>query len=125
MRRGTASALFYGPLAVAGLLLPGYFTFRFSIDTLTAWGGVSLLNLLMLSPQFYAEAARSIVASQLLCDIVISTLVFFIWAYGEARRLGMRHFWIYPLLTYTIAFSLALPLFMWVRAYHLEDSRHG
>ena len=124
-RRRVPPALLYGPLLAAGLLLPGYFTYRFSIDTLTAWGGVSLVNLLMLSPQFYAEAARNAVSSQLLCDILISTLPFFVWAYREARRLEMRHFWIYPVLTYTVAFSVALPLFLWVRSHHLEEAGRG
>jgi hypothetical protein len=121
-RRKTAPAFLYGPLLAVGLLLPGYFTYRFSIDTLAGWGGVSLANVLMLSPQFYAEAAASAVSSQLLSDILICTVLFFVWAYQEARRLEMRHFWIYPVLTYTVAFSVALPLFLWVRAHHLDGT---
>ncbi|OWW18041.1 DUF2834 domain-containing protein [Noviherbaspirillum denitrificans] len=117
--------LSYLPLVVLGALAPGYFTYRFSVDKLAELGGASLANLMLLSPAFYADAAQNWVASQLLADILLCTLVFFAWAWGEARRLGMRHFWVYPLLTYGVAFSLAMPLFMWARARRMETLKHG
>lgn len=123
MNRNNANA--YLPLVLLGGLAPSYFTYRFSVDKLAELGGASLANLMLLSPAFYADAARNWVASQLLTDILLCTLVFFAWAWGEARRLGMRHFWVYPLLTYSIAFSLALPLFLWARARRTEELKHG
>ena len=36
-----------------------------------------------------------------------------------ARRIGMRHAWIYPVLTFTVALGFAFPLFLFMRERHL------
>lgn len=107
-------------LSVAGLLVPGFATWRFSMETLDGMGGFSLGGLMMLSPLFYQSAFSHIVATQLLLDVVVASVAFFVWMFPEGRRLGMRHLWIYPVLTYGLAFSLALPLFLYNRQGALE-----
>lgn len=107
--------------AVFGLLVPSYFTLLFCIDVLESAGGISVENLLMLSPQFYQEAVSGNVSTQLLSDVLIVSAVFFIWMLGEGRRLKMRYLWVYPLITYMVAFSAALPLFFYFRERRKED----
>jgi hypothetical protein len=38
----------------------------------------------------------------------------------EARRLGMRHWWVWPVLTFGIAFAFAFPLFLYFRDRRIE-----
>ena len=48
-------------------------------------------------------------------DIVVILLVFFFWSFVEARRLGMRHWWIYVPLSILVALAFAYPLFLLMR----------
>lgn len=41
----------------------------------------------------------------------------------EARRLGMRHLWVYVLGTVLVAFAFTCPLFLLMRERHLQLSR--
>ena len=102
-------------LTVAGTVLPGWATWRFTMDTLDGLGGWSVANLLWVSPLFYTTAFGHTVATQLLLDVVVASIAFFLWMWPEGRRLGMRHLWIYPVLTYGLAFSIAVPLFLYNR----------
>lgn len=103
-------------MTILGTLLPGIFTLMFSVEQLGTNGGFSFYNLLMLSPAFYHQAFASYVSTQLLMDILLVTVMFFVWMYPEGKRLKMQHLWIYPVLTYGLAFSIAAPLFMYQRA---------
>jgi hypothetical protein len=57
-----------------------------------------------------APAARGLTG-----DITVSALVFLVWSRVEARRLGMRRWWPYPLVMVTVGLSCAFPLFLWSR----------
>ena len=48
-------------------------------------------------------------------DVVISSLVFWIALFPEARRAGVARPWIYVIVNLTIGLSCALPLFLWAR----------
>lgn len=52
-----------------------------------------------------------------LVAVAASALVFMV---SEGRRLGMRHLWVYVVLTFTVAISVAFPLFLVVRAQTLR-----
>ncbi len=43
----------------------------------------------------------------------------------EGRRLGMRHLWIYVVLTFTVAISVAFPLFLAARSRGLRWQEGG
>ncbi|MDP2228294.1 MAG: DUF2834 domain-containing protein [Moraxellaceae bacterium] len=116
---------FYLFLAVLGFAVPSFYTFAFSVETLEAWGGVTISNLLMLSPEFYRTATLNNVSTQLLADVLVASVVFFIWMFGEGRRLGIRHLWVYPVITYSIAFSVAVPLFFYAREVAKERAVSG
>lgn len=48
-------------------------------------------------------------------DLTVSALVFLVWSFREARRLGMGRWWVYPVVASTIGLSCAFPLFLWAR----------
>ena len=48
-------------------------------------------------------------------DVLISSLVFWIFLFAEARRVGVGHAWAFVVLNLAIGLSCALPLFLWAR----------
>jgi len=56
-------------------------------------------------------------------DITIACAAFIIWMLGECKRLGMRHAWLYVVLTFGVAFAFSAPLFLFMRERHL--ARHA
>lgn len=48
-------------------------------------------------------------------DIVLFMLAAVIWMVLEARRLGIRHVWLYALFAMTVAISVTFPLFLAAR----------
>lgn len=100
----------YALLALAGLLAPWYFNVRYA-----AQGG-SLLDVGAAIRLAFANP----VSSSLSIDVLIAFAVFVVWVVPEARRIGMRAGWIYPLLGLLIAFAFAFPLFLLMRERHLR-----
>jgi len=112
----------YLVLVVLGAAIPSVFTTLYCFEQVNEWGSFGVYEAFMLSPFFYKTALLNHVSTQLLVDVLITTVVFFLWAYPEAKRLGMKHFWMYPLITYMIAFSFAFPLFLYFREKALQES---
>lgn len=53
-------------------------------------------------------------------DLVLSSVVFWIWMVREARRHKIGHLWLYVLLNLGVGLCLALPLFLFVRERKIE-----
>ena len=53
-------------------------------------------------------------------DVILSSLVFWVFLFREAHRTGVARPWLYVLINLTIGLSCALPLFLWER----ERARH-
>jgi purine-cytosine permease-like protein len=53
-------------------------------------------------------------------DVIVSSLVLWIFVFSEGRRLGMRHLWLYVVCNLVVGVSLALPLFLLFRERALE-----
>lgn len=88
-------------LAVAGAVVP----YVFFIDFFQQTGGAGFVAGL-----FVNGAAGGFAA-----DVLISSLVFWVWMLPEARRVGVRHAWLLVLVNLAIGLSCALPLFLWLR----------
>jgi len=95
----------YAVLAVAGLVGTWWFNLRF----MSASGG-SFSVVEFVRAGFANDASSSLGA-----DLVVGTLTFLAWSFAESRRLGMRHWWVFVLLTFGVAFAMAFPLFLLVR----------
>jgi hypothetical protein len=106
----TARQVFYGALAAVGLFATWYFNLRFMAES---GGSFSALEFVRAG---YANSA----SSSLTNDLLVGTLAFLVWSLAEARRLEMRHWWVFPVLTFGVAFALAYPAFLFARERRLQ-----
>ena len=53
-------------------------------------------------------------------DVIVSSLVLWIFVFSEGRRLGMRRLWVYIVCNLAVGVSLALPLFLLFRERTLD-----
>lgn len=97
----------YLTLAVLGAVAPYFFFLRFFAAEGLAGDFVGAL--------FVNGAAGGFAA-----DLLISSLVFWIYMLGEARRVGVTRPWIFVVVNLVIGLSCALPLFLWARERALE-----
>jgi hypothetical protein len=56
-------------------------------------------------------------------DLLVVAVVGLVFMVVEARRIGLRHVWIYVVLTFAVAISVALPAFLIARQIHLAGDR--
>ena len=96
--------LLYGLSAVAGVAATLYFNIQFMTEN----NGFSVATFIS---DNYVNAASASISN----DLLVVVAVFFIWSFVEARRLSMRFWWCYPVLTFTVAIAFALPLFLLFR----------
>jgi len=59
----------------------------------------------------------------MLIDLLAVAFVALVFMVAEGRRLGMRYLWVYVVLTFLVAISVSLPLFLIVRQVHLAKER--
>ena len=105
----------YGVLALAGLLGPWYF----NVQYVTGGGNpADIAGALML-------AFANPVSASLSLDLLIAFAAFALWAGPEARRVGMRSGWLYPVIGLLIAFAFAFPLFLFLRERRLGYELRG
>lgn len=101
----------YLVLAIVGAVVPYAFFFQFiGLEGLDLGSFVSGL--------FVNGAAGGFTA-----DLLISSLVFWIFAFAEGRRLGMKNIWAYVVVNLTIGLSCALPLFFYFREDRVGNGR--
>jgi len=104
-------AIFYGLFCIPGAIIPWYFNLQHSF----AKGA-------LLSPaELIAGGFVTPLTSSLTSDFLIGTIPILVWMVVEARRLKMRNWWAYILLTFLIAFAFACPLFLMLRELKLQS----
>jgi hypothetical protein len=111
----TFRTILFGLLALAGAALTWYFNIRFMLDS----GGA--FSLAAFIQQGFANPAAASLAS----DVSVAAVAFLVWLPFEARRLMMRRWWVYAVLTVTVAFAFAFPLFLLMREQRLQQIRRG
>lgn len=89
--------------SVLGAIVPGMFFARFLLDQ-----GLELTEFVR---QLFANSP----AGGFTSDLIITSAVFWIWSFGEARRQDMKHWWAYVVLNLCVGLSCALPLFLYFR----------
>lgn len=55
-------------------------------------------------------------------DVIVSSLVLWVFVYSEGTRLNMRHLWIYIASSLLVGVSLGLPLFLLMRESRLAST---
>ena len=101
----TPRQLVYAALAAIGLVATWYFNLQFMSES---GGSFSVVDFVAAS---YANSASASISN----DLTVGVIAFLVWSFHEARRIGMRHWWIYVVLTFAIAFACAYPLFLFMR----------
>ena len=56
-------------------------------------------------------------------DVIVSSVVLWVFVFTEGRRLGMRRLWLYVVCNLMVGVSLALPLFLLFRERALDSKR--
>jgi hypothetical protein len=102
----------YAILAVLGAVLPMYFNVAYMA------AGFSMST-------FMDAAFANPAASSFSADLLIGCAAFLAWMITEARKLGMKHWWVYIALTFLIAFAFACPFFLFMRERHLRARKGG
>jgi hypothetical protein len=54
-------------------------------------------------------------------DVIVSSLVLWVFVFQEGRRLRMKNLWLYILCNLIVGVSSALPLFLFFRERRLKD----
>lgn len=98
----------YLVLAGIGLILPYYFFGSF----LRQYG----FNLEMIYEQLFINQF----ATFFVMDLVLATIVFYIFLYTESQRLTIHNWWIYVVCSLLVGLSFALPLFLYSRETRLQ-----
>ena len=111
----TLRTVVYGLLTIAGAAVTWYFNIRFMLD---AGGTFSLAA-------FIREGFANPAAASLASDVSICAIAFLVWLPFEARRLMMRRWWVYAVLTLGVAFACAFPLFLLMRERRLQQLQAG
>lgn len=71
---------------------------------------------------FVEQMFANPIASFFAVDVIVSSLVLWIFVFSEGRRLGMKNIWVYVLCNLTAGVSFALPLFLYFREEKLIKS---
>ena len=101
----TPLMIFYGTFAALGAVVPWYFNLRHMRES-----GQRLTPQAWLAGGFINPLSGSITS-----DFLIGTIPVLVWMVVEARRLRMRHWWVYVVTTFLVAFAFACPLFLLMR----------
>lgn len=93
---------FYLVLAIVGAVVPWLFFAEFFAAEGVAGDFVGAL---------FANGA----AGGFSADLLISSLVFWVFLFPEARRVGVSRPWLFVAINLLVGLSCALPLFLWRR----------
>jgi hypothetical protein len=72
---------------------------------------------------FFAYLFSNSVSGFFGMDVIVSSVVLWIFVFSEGGRLGMRRLWVYVICNLAVGVSLALPLFLLFRERALESKR--
>ena len=87
-------------LTLAGFIIPWYYNFQFMQQS----GGAFSIA------EFIAASSSNAASQSLTSDLAIACIAGLVWMFFESRRLGLRFFWIYIVLTFSVAYAFAFPL---------------
>ena len=102
--------IMYLLLSVAGLVMTWYYNLQFIEES---GGSFDIAS-------FVAAGSTNAASQSLSWDLAIACIAGLLWIYYESRRLGLRFFWVYIVLAFSIAYAFAFPLFLFVRQGKLE-----
>jgi len=105
--------IFYLLLTLAGLIIPWYYNLQFIEQS----GGAFSIA------EFIAAGSTNAASQSLSWDLAIVCVAGLLWIFLESKRLGLRFFWVYIVLSFAVAYAFAFPLFLFIRQGKLEEMR--
>jgi hypothetical protein len=69
------------------------------------------------------ELASNRVGSFFAADVIVSSIVLWVFVLTEGRKIGVKNLWAPIVANLAVGVSLGLPLFLWMRENHLERAR--
>jgi multisubunit Na+/H+ antiporter MnhB subunit len=72
-------------------------------------------------PLFFRHLFQSPVSGFFGMDVIVSSVVLWVFVFSEGRRRRMKNLWIYVLCNLSVGVSLALPLFLFARERSLNS----
>ncbi len=97
-------------LTIAGVVTTWYFNLQFISES----GGSFDVA------EFIAASSGNAASKSISWDLTIACIAGLCWIYFESRRLGLRFFWVYIILAFSVAYAFAFPLFLFIRQGKLE-----
>lgn len=73
------------------------------------------------APLFFQELFSTKVGGFFGMDVIVSTVVLFVFIFAEGKRLKMSKLWLPVVATLSVGVSLGLPLFLYMRQNQLEN----
>jgi hypothetical protein len=71
-------------------------------------------------PLFFKQLFQNNVSAFFAVDVIVSSLVLWLFIFSEGRRRGMRNLWLYVVCNLAVGVSPALPLFLFFRERKLK-----
>ena len=102
--------IIYLLLTILGLVMTWYYNLQFISES---GGGFDV-------SEFIAASSTTAAAKSISWDLAIACIAGLTWIFFESRKLGLRFFWVYIILAFSIAYAFAFPLFLFVRQGKLE-----
>lgn len=66
-------------------------------------------------PLFFRQLFQNHVSAFFGLDVLVSSLVLWLFIFSEGQRRGMKNLWVYLICNLAVGVSLALPLFLFFR----------
>ena len=98
----------YLVLAIIGFILPNIWVMKVTFET----GNILFYG----NPVATAlQAFANDISTAFMVDLLFAVLVFMIWSYQEARKLGMKNIALYWVLTFLFGIAGVFPMFLYFR----------
>jgi hypothetical protein len=110
----TLKELLYLGLALIGIGATWYFNALFYLES----EDTSITN-------FIEQTVTTLPAKSISADISVVATTFLIWMVYEARKLKMKHWWLFIPFTFLIAIAFTFPLFLFFRERKLRQIALG
>lgn len=76
-------------------------------------------------PLFFRQLFQNNISAFFGLDVIVSSVVLWLFVFSEGRRRGMNNLWLYVVGNLAVGVSLALPLFLFFRERRLNHESHA
>ena len=76
-------------------------------------------------PLFFRQLFQNNISAFFGMDVIVSSIVLWLFVRSEGRQCGMRNLWLYIVCNLTVGVSLALPLFLFFRERRLKAGSYA